>query len=126
LEPQFTPDGSSLIYTGGTNRHPVIWIVPVAGGESRLLIGPGWNMRDTENGSLSPDGSLVTFLVHQIGGSEVTMVGGQRWAVHLSSRPATVPCPRHPALLIRPDEPRAPHLMMSRTGAYSLAPTRPA
>jgi dipeptidyl aminopeptidase/acylaminoacyl peptidase len=79
LEPQFTPDGSSLIYTGGTNRHPVIWIVPVAGRESTLLIGPGWNMRDTENGSWSPDGSLVTFLVHQIGGTEVTMVGGQRW-----------------------------------------------
>ena len=37
LVPQFTPDGSSLVYTGGTNRHPVIWIVPVAGKEEHAL-----------------------------------------------------------------------------------------
>jgi hypothetical protein len=70
LEPQFTPDGSSLIYTGGCNGHPVIWIVPVVGGESTLLIGPRGNLLDAENGSLSPDGSLVTFLGSQIGGPE--------------------------------------------------------
>jgi Tol biopolymer transport system component len=79
LEPQFTPDGSSLIYTSTIEGHPVIWIVPVAGGESTLLVGPGWNMRDTESGSLSPDGSLVTFLGHQIGGAEAETEGGQRW-----------------------------------------------
>jgi hypothetical protein len=62
LEPQFTPDGSSLVYTGGSNSHRVIWIVPVAGGDSTLLIGHDWNMRAAENGSLSPNGSLVTFL----------------------------------------------------------------
>jgi Tol biopolymer transport system component len=67
LEPQFTPDGSSLVYTGGSNGYSVIRIVPVAGGESTLLIGPGGNLRDAENGSLSPDGSLVTFLGGQIG-----------------------------------------------------------
>jgi Tol biopolymer transport system component len=74
LEPQFTPDGSSLVYTGGSNGHPVIWILPVAGGESTLLIGPTENLRDAENGSLSPDGSLVTFLGSQIGGP-----GPRRW-----------------------------------------------
>jgi Tol biopolymer transport system component len=68
LEPQFTPDGSSLVFTGGSSGHTVIRIVPVAGGESTLLIGPSWNVRDAENGSLSPDGSLVTFLGHEIGG----------------------------------------------------------
>ena len=62
LEPQFTPDGSSLVYTGGSEGHPVIRIVPVAGGNSTVLIGPRGNLRDAENGSLSPDGSLVTFL----------------------------------------------------------------
>ena len=70
LEPNFTPDGSSLVYTGGSNGHPVIRIVPVAGGESTLLIGPRGDLRDAENGSLSPDGSLVTFLGRQIGGPE--------------------------------------------------------
>ena len=76
LEPQFTPDGSSLIYSGFSNDHPVIWIVPVAGGDSTLLIGPDWNMRAAENGSLSPDGSLVTFLGSQIGGP------GGRWVAY--------------------------------------------
>ena len=70
LEPQFTPDGSSLVYTGGSNGQTVIWIVPVAGGESRLLIDPGWN------GSLSPDGSLVTFLGSQIDGPAGRWVAG--------------------------------------------------
>ena len=88
LEPQFTPDGSSLVYTGGSkghqviwttggsNGHQVIWTVPVAGGESTLLIGPDWNLRAAENGSLSPDGSLLTFLGSQIGGP------GGRWVAN--------------------------------------------
>ena len=74
LEPQFTPDGSSIVYTSGRDGHPVIRTVPVAGGTSTVLIGPGGNLRDAENGSLSPDGSSVTFLGNQVGGS-----GPQRW-----------------------------------------------
>jgi Tol biopolymer transport system component len=77
LEPQFTPDGSSLVYTDGSNGHPVIRIVPVAGGESTLLIGPRGNLGDAENGSLSPDGSLVTFLASQIDGP-----GWLRWVAN--------------------------------------------
>jgi Tol biopolymer transport system component len=60
--PQFTPDGSSLLYTGGTETAPVIRTVPIAGGRSTLLIGPGDELNDAGNGSLSPDGSLITFL----------------------------------------------------------------
>jgi Tol biopolymer transport system component len=59
---QFTPDGSSLLYTGGTNQVPLLMTVRVAGGKSTLLIGPSEGMTDAGNGSLSPDGSLVTFL----------------------------------------------------------------
>ena len=77
LEPQFTPDGSSLVYTGGSDDHPVIRTVSLAGGESTLLIGPGVGLRDAENGSLSPDGSLVTFLGSQIGGP-----GPLRWVAN--------------------------------------------
>jgi hypothetical protein len=58
---QFTPDRASLLYTGtgGLQR------VPIAGGGSTLLIGaegrdPG-DLGGAGNGSLSPDGSLVTF-----------------------------------------------------------------
>jgi Tol biopolymer transport system component len=57
-DPQFTPDGSSLLYSaeGGVLR-----TVPVVGGRSTLLIGPGEGVNDAFSGSLSPDGSLVTF-----------------------------------------------------------------
>jgi Tol biopolymer transport system component len=60
--PQFTPDGSSLLYTAGSGTSPVLRTVPVAGGKSMLFIGPGGGLGDALNGSLSPDGSLVTYL----------------------------------------------------------------
>ena len=60
--PQFTPDGSSLVYTGGTTVAPELRIVPIVGGTSRLLIGLDEGLNDSGNGSLSPDGSFVTFL----------------------------------------------------------------
>jgi hypothetical protein len=58
---QFTPDGSSVLYTGGTDQVPLLLTVPVSGGKSTVLIGPGDGLTDAGNGSLSPDGSLVTF-----------------------------------------------------------------
>lgn len=62
LDPQFTPDGSSIIYNGGgdVGEHWVR-IVPVAGGRSRVLIGPGRWLDHAGDASMSPDGSLVTF-----------------------------------------------------------------
>ena len=60
--PQFTPDGSSLVYTGRNKGRLVLRTVPVAGGKSTILVGPGEGVNDAGNGSLSPDGSLVTFL----------------------------------------------------------------
>ena len=59
--PTFTPDGSSIIYTGGTDEFPVIRTVLATGGKSTLLIGPGEGITDAGGASLSPDGSLVTF-----------------------------------------------------------------
>jgi Tol biopolymer transport system component len=60
--PQFTPDGASIIYTGGSRGAPVVRTVPVAGGRSTVFLEPSEGLADTGNGSLSPDGSLVTFL----------------------------------------------------------------
>ena len=60
--PQFTPDGSSLLFTGGSDATPLLMTVPVAGGESTLLFEPYGGINDTGNGSISPDGSLVTYL----------------------------------------------------------------
>jgi Tol biopolymer transport system component len=67
---QFTPDGSSLVYTGG--RPPdgaEMRTVPVAGEQSTILFGGGHRgIGHAGGGSLSPDGSLVTFGGHEVGG----------------------------------------------------------
>ena len=60
--PTFTPDGSSIVYTGGTNQQPGLRIAPVTGGPSSLLVEPAGGIVDSGNGSISPDGSLVTYL----------------------------------------------------------------
>jgi Tol biopolymer transport system component len=70
---QFTPDGSSLVYTHVDPTEDCSYpscvslqTVPIAGGPGTVLIGPGsdaWEfLGSAENGSLSPDGSLVTFI----------------------------------------------------------------
>jgi Tol biopolymer transport system component len=56
--PQFTPDGSSLLYTAAGGYRTV----PVSGGDSTLFIGPDGGLQDAGNASLSPDGSLVTYM----------------------------------------------------------------
>ena len=115
LQPQFTPDGSSLIYTGGTHDHPVIRTVPVTGGESTLLIGPRGDLRDAYNGSLSPDGSVVTFLGSEIGGPrpQPWEIGGprpQRWVAKIDGTERRllpdvygIPCWSNPAGTWSPD-----------------------
>jgi hypothetical protein len=69
---QFTPDGSSLIYTGAGAEYAVILMVPVEGGKSTLLFemdaGNGRALGSAGEGSQSPDGSLVTFMGHEVGG----------------------------------------------------------
>ena len=61
---QFTPDGSSILYTGADYQ---LWTVPIGGGISKALIGTMQGVAAGE-GSLSPDGSIVTFLGNRIGG----------------------------------------------------------
>jgi Tol biopolymer transport system component len=60
--PQFTSDGSSILYSGGTSYSPREKTVPVAGGRSTVVIELRAGLQDTGNASISPDGSLVTFL----------------------------------------------------------------
>src|SRR5439155_3945925 len=57
---QFTPDGSSILYTHGLCC-AMLRTVPVAGGKS-VLIQPGKGLNDAFAGSLSPDGSLITYM----------------------------------------------------------------
>jgi Tol biopolymer transport system component len=62
---QFTPDGSSLLYTASSaesaSRHWTLRTLPVAGGKSTLFIGPDGGLDGAGSGSISPDGSLVTY-----------------------------------------------------------------
>jgi Tol biopolymer transport system component len=60
--PQFTPDGSSIIYTDTYRDRAVARIVSVAGGKGRIFLRPGEGLDGAFAASLSPDGSLVTFL----------------------------------------------------------------
>lgn len=63
-QPQFTPDGSALLYTDNA----VLRTIAIDGGKSRVLIGRDEGMGHAANGSLSPDGSLVTMMGHEING----------------------------------------------------------
>ncbi|MGQ0847872.1 MAG: DPP IV N-terminal domain-containing protein [Actinomycetota bacterium] len=67
--PQFTPDGLSLLYTfPSTGDDHQLWIVPIIGGSSTVLVGREQGMGAAGFGSLSPDGSLVTMMGHKIDG----------------------------------------------------------
>jgi Tol biopolymer transport system component len=63
-QPQFTPDGSGLLYSDS----PVLRTIPLDGGKSRVLIGRDEGMGHAGNGSMSPDGSLVTMMGNEING----------------------------------------------------------
>jgi hypothetical protein len=76
LGPQFTPDGSALLYTGGS--YSGVRSVPIAGGKSTLLFGKRrGGMTDAGEASLSPDGSLVTMM-----GSAVFSGGALRFVAN--------------------------------------------
>jgi Tol biopolymer transport system component len=73
-QPQFMPDGSSILYADGGGQHSVLRTIPVAGGKSTVMIGPEQGMGYAADGSLSPDGSLVTMW-----GNRVDSPGGHRF-----------------------------------------------
>lgn len=59
-EPQFTPDGSSIVYPSeGTRR---LLIAPATGGPGAVFMKPGRGLHDAGNAAISPDGTLVTYL----------------------------------------------------------------
>lgn len=80
---QFTPDGSAVVYTG-TADGPPMWgaemrTVPVTGGRSTILFGGAHRgVGNAFGGSLSPDGSLVTFM-----GDLVNGPGAARFVVNV-------------------------------------------
>jgi dipeptidyl aminopeptidase/acylaminoacyl peptidase len=73
-EPQFTPDGGSLVYTAPVENRGKVFTVPVAGGPRTVLLPHGRGITDAGFATLSPDGSLVTFVGDWIHGP-----GPRRW-----------------------------------------------
>jgi Tol biopolymer transport system component len=86
--PSFTPDGTKVVYTHAIVP-PVLKTVPVTGGRSTPLFPLGADLAGAENGSLSPDGSLVTFLEQGPGNA-----GGKRWVANAdgTERRLLLPC----------------------------------
>ena len=65
---QFTPDGSALVYSGPVRYgFSELRTVPIDGGKSTVFIGRDQGF-EVANGSLSPDGSLVTMMGNEVGG----------------------------------------------------------
>jgi hypothetical protein len=108
---QFTPDGSSLVYTGVSLSGAEMRTVPVAGGQSTILFGGGHRgIGSAGNGSLSPDGSLVTMMGHEVNGPGagrfvVNADGTElRWIRGRGSNPAGVWSPDGSRIVaLRPD-----------------------
>jgi Tol biopolymer transport system component len=100
--PQFTPDGSSLLYTRGLTDRPMLRTVPVIGGKSTPLFRLSGDLRDAENGSLSPDGSLVTFISGQVDTGDLR---GRRWVANTdgTDRRSLPNCALNPAGAWSPD-----------------------
>ena len=77
-DPQVSPNGRWVMFSAvdvnlvANTKTPHLWIVPVAGGESRQIT----NGQAGENrGRFSPDGKSVIYTSSAMGGSQIWMVG---------------------------------------------------
>jgi Tol biopolymer transport system component len=57
---QFSPDGSSIVYTANHRHYDEVRIVPVTGGNGRRLVGGRGS--SASGASLSPDGSFLSYI----------------------------------------------------------------
>jgi WD40-like Beta Propeller Repeat len=102
---QFTPDGSSILTERQSNEDSDLVLVPINGGESTVLIG-GEQGVGAAGGSLSPDGSRITFM-----GTIFRQPGPDRYLVYtddpephgLSGLDARADCASNPSGTWSPD-----------------------
>src|SRR5258706_12963416 len=84
-EPVPSPDGKWVLFSAvdvdlATNKKtPHIWIVPLAGGQERML----FPNQDGDRPRWSPDGRQFAFISSKIGGSQV-------WIAHFDDATGTV------------------------------------
>ena len=65
----WTPDGKSLVYTGGDDRRPDIWLLPLTGDRKpvALVQGPFSEV----NGVVSPDGRWLAYMSDETGSRQL-------------------------------------------------------
>ncbi len=72
---RFSPDGASIVYdTARPLKQWGVWLVPVTGGKSALLVGAG-GPGEAGDGSLSPDGSMLAFGWSEVGQGDGVDIG---------------------------------------------------
>jgi TolB protein len=85
--PDFSPDGSRMIYSSYLGRQwQNLWVMPAKGGDAFPISYGDW---DETNPRWSPDGQKIAAISNQPGGTEIfwqSIPGGQRSSLRIRSR----------------------------------------
>jgi len=90
--PDFSPDGSRMVYSSYLGRQwQNLWVMPAKGGDAFPVSYAEW---DETNARWSPDGKKIAAISNQAGGTEVfcqTIPGGQRNRLVIETRKSLHP-----------------------------------
>ena len=90
--PDFSPDGSRMVYSSYSGRQwQNLWVMPAGGGDAFPISYGDW---DETNARWSPDGRTIAAVSNQRGGTEIfweTIPGGQRSSLVTQTRHALRP-----------------------------------
>lgn len=70
IEPSWSPDGASILYTRETAAGPEVWSIPAVGG------GPRRVLTEASSASFTPDGKRIVFVRSRGGRSDAVAVAG--------------------------------------------------